>query len=100
MPHTSQSTSPNCTDEASTNNKTYFHREPLEGTPFEIIGTPNDGFFIALAGRRISAFATTIPEAKLLQYSDQWNITLNCIALIIEANEAQKNYIPNPIPQL
>lgn len=70
-------------------NTELVHREKVPGTPFEIVGNNDHGYFLALGKYRLSNHLdlehTTLQEAAKHELKENgWNIITNLITLIIQ----------------
>lgn len=58
--------------------------EPIEDTPFRLIGNPTNGYAIAIGMHRLTEPKPTIEKAKEVLLNVQWNLIANMIVAITE----------------
>lgn len=65
-----------------------YHREPMEGTPFYLVGNNEEGYIITMGKYRVSKrkYPTIIETYGALEV-DKWEILFNMIVSTIEMNE-------------
>jgi len=68
----------------SEDNTELLHRENIEGTPLWIIGTAEKGYFIALGKYKLTESVKKLETARLLPYSNMWDIILSAITIVAE----------------
>lgn len=61
-----------------------LHRENIEGTPFQIIGNDEHGYFIAFGKYKLIPNEPTVIKARLQLQYQHWNIVLNLITILQE----------------
>lgn len=68
--------------ETTTDNNELLHKEKIDGSPLWIIGEPTTGYFVAMGKYRLTEKVTKLETARLLPYSNMWEIIINIIAVI------------------
>lgn len=72
------------------NNEELLERHKIEDSPFYIIGNPKDGYFLSMGKHRLTELLPTIEEVKEHLQNNTWNIILQLVILVCEANDAVK----------
>lgn len=68
-----------------------YQNEPIEGTPFWIVGNNEEGFIITLGKYRVSKVKyDTVDDCYEALETDMWNIAFNMIVSIIEMDQERK----------
>lgn len=65
--------------------------EPIENTPFRLIGNPAQGYAIAIGLKRLTEPKPTIEEAKEILTSIEWNFIANMIVAITQTYDEVEN---------
>lgn len=76
-------------EKTNTPNKQLVSREPLHGTPFEIIGAVEVGYFLALGKYKLTEHYDTREEVLDILIQDSWLIIANMIALMIDIKQKE-----------
>lgn len=61
--------------------------EPIDGTPFRLIGTKENGYFIVLGKYRITEIKETEGEALELLITNNWDIIAALILIFIREDK-------------
>ncbi|AXH76241.1 MAG: hypothetical protein [Microviridae sp.] len=77
-------------EEAKAPNYQLVSRKKIDGTPFEIIGNNEKGYFLAFGKYRLTDLFETIEEVQMHIASNHWEITAILIAVMIEITDNDK----------
>lgn len=66
-----------------------IHREKIEGTPFEIIGDDENGWFLSVGKFKLTENKATEVEARMALHDEMWNIILNLIVIFNKEIEVE-----------
>lgn len=58
--------------------------ERIPNTPFTIVGTPVDGYFLSIGKHRLTDKVKTVDEVKELLITDKWLITFRMVCSLHE----------------
>lgn len=70
-------------------NSQLISRNKIENTPFEIVGSDERGYFIALGRYKLTTNKPTLNEARECLVKEQYNIIANMIAVIFDVNNLE-----------
>lgn len=76
--------------ETTLNSEYLVTNEPIEGTPFRLLGTEEKGYTIALSQYILTGFSPSREEALSMLKLQKWNITINAIIALIKIDQNQK----------
>lgn len=71
-------------------NTTLLTRKKVKGTPFEIIGQENVGYWVSMGIFRLSEPTETLEEAEELVKTPTWDMIINVICGIIGGKEMEE----------
>lgn len=77
--------SANATTTDNSNSSQLVEQEPIENTPFKVVGNENYGYFVALGNKRLTEPQPTKDEAiaHLTDHKKWWQIILNLIITLV-----------------
>lgn len=64
-----------------------FERETIEGTPLEIIGNDQIGYWVAMGMFRLTEPQSTIEEVRKRLHDNDWELLINLMCALINAKE-------------
>lgn len=78
-------------EKTNTPNSELVSRETIHGTPFNLVGNEDKGWFLAMANYRITEMCDTKSEALEKLDSDTWSIMLAMVHVAMEIHKQMED---------
>ena len=77
--------------ETATESKKLISNEPIDGTPFHLVGSEEVGYFISLGKYRLTEPSKKEEDALMKLSSEKWQIVARLVAAYIDFDTQMKN---------